>query len=117
MIREGKAEGWLQLPAEALLAWASFNEIAFSSIIPGIAVGKGGALIAREELTSQSNHADAQMPLMTVPQDLILSFERVLEHAKADQDFRELLACLEEFGRVGRRCLSFIHSCCLLIRM
>ena len=103
MIEQGKAEGWLQLPPEAFLQWATFNDIAFTSVIPGIVAGKGGALIARDHLTHQSNddNADSQNPLLTVPRDLILSLDRVREHAKVDQDFREVLACLDEFGRVG----------------
>ncbi|KAK5136555.1 hypothetical protein LTR08_002899 [Meristemomyces frigidus] len=101
MIEIGKAEGWLQLPAEALLPWASLNDIAFSSVVPGVAVGKGGALIAREDLPTHSD-GDAQPPLMAVPKDLILSLERVLEHAKIDKDFREVLSCLGDFGRTPR---------------
>ena len=109
MIQEGKADGWLQLPPEALLQWADFNGIAFGSVVPGIAEGKGGALVAREELSSLTA-GDAQRPLMTVPRDLSLSLERVLEHAKIDQDFREVLGCLGEFGRVGYvHVISFIQ--------
>lgn len=100
MIRNGKASGWLQLPAEALLPWASLNDVAFKRVEPGIAVGRGGALLASQDLPDDSDAEDPE-PLMIVPRDLILSLERVLEHAKVDKDFREVVDSMGEFGRVG----------------
>ncbi|KAK0310553.1 hypothetical protein LTR01_003706 [Friedmanniomyces endolithicus] len=96
MISEGKAAGWLQLPPEAFLPWAKLNDIAFSLVLPGVSMGKGGALLASNELNS--NHGTPQA-LITVPRPLILSLERVNEHAKVDKDFREVLESLGEFGR------------------
>lgn len=97
MIRTGRATGWLQLPPEALMPWALLNEVAFQGVVPGAAVGKGGALLAGKKLPSKNE----DLPLMTIPHDLILSLERVLEHAKVDKDFREVLDALGDLGRVG----------------
>lgn len=100
MIRRGKAEGWLQLPPEAFLPWAAINEITFDRTIPGVIPGRGGALLAKEALDAEN---DVSLVLMKVPKDLILSLERVQEHAKVDKDFREVLESLGEFGRVSAR--------------
>ena len=99
MIRRGKAQGWLQLPTEALLPWAMLNDVQFTHVVPGVAAGRGAGLLASKPLPPDAE-AEPQ-PLLTVPRDLILSLERVLEHAKVDQDFREVLESLGEFGRVG----------------
>ncbi|KAI6843817.1 SET domain-containing protein [Hortaea werneckii] len=95
MIRAGKAAGWLQLPSEAVLPWAMLNEVDFKQVVPGQAVGKGGALLAKHSSPGVSKDGE----LMSVPHDLILSLERVLDHAKADKDFRAVLEALGEFGR------------------
>ena len=99
MIRRGKTEGWLQLPAEAVLPWAMLNEVSFVLAVPGVSQDKGAALLAKEDL-----HADdtpESRLLLTVPRDLILSLERVQEQAKTDKNFREVLESLGDFGRVG----------------
>jgi hypothetical protein len=98
MISEGKAAGWLKLPPEALLPWAMLNDVDFTRVVPGAAVGRGGALLAKEDVEAAKE--DLQV-LLSVPHDLILSLDRVLEHAKIDQDFREVLESLGDFGEVG----------------
>lgn len=98
MIRCGKTEGWLQLPKEAFLPWATLNDVDLKRTIPGKIPGRGGALLAKEPLRAQ---ADESNVLMRVPRDLVLSLERVQEHAKVDKDFREVLDSLESFGRVS----------------
>ena len=109
MIRRGKVEGWLQLPINALLPWAVLNDVTFDRIIPGFAAGRGGALLAKGDLDADKNISNV---LLTVPRDLILSLERVQEHAKVDKDFREVLESLGDFGRVrfARRCLCDFQS-------
>ncbi|KAK4888388.1 hypothetical protein LTR27_012711 [Elasticomyces elasticus] len=99
MIRNGKAAGWLQLPSEASLPWARLNSIAFTHVLPGVLEGKGGALVSNADMVG-----DVEKPqtLMAVPRPLILSRERILEHAKVDQDFREVLESLGEFGTTSR---------------
>lgn len=85
------------LPQEALLPWAMLNDVDFNRTVPGVSVGKGGALLAKEGISSD----DAGKTLLTVPRDLILSLETLLEHAKVDKDFRELLDCDERYRTVG----------------
>ena len=101
MIRRGRAAGWLQLPPEALVPWAKLNDVAFTHLDPGVIAGRGAALVARTCLPDAENAGDGSQVLMTVPRDLILSLERVQEHAKVDKDFREVLESLGDFGRVG----------------
>ncbi len=105
MIRRGKTQGWLQLPQDAFLSWASLNEVTFDQTIPGSVPDRGGALLAKNDLNSNKDMSNV---LLTVPQDLILSLERVEKHAKVDKDFRELIESLGDFGRVG---LVSLHTC------
>ncbi|KAK3069051.1 hypothetical protein LTR53_012908 [Teratosphaeriaceae sp. CCFEE 6253] len=105
MIGDGKAAGWLQLPPQAFLPWAELNNVAFTHVTPGIAEGRGGALLARQHLLEDQS----PQALLTVPQALILSLERIAEHAKVDKDFREVLESLGEFGKVGR--LHIVSLC------
>ena len=77
------------------------NDISFDRVVPGIAEDKGGALLAKEDLDTDDNESRA---LLSVPRDLILSLERVQQHAKVDKDLREVLETLGDFGRV---CLTF----------
>jgi len=99
MIRDGKASGWLQLPPEAFLPWAQVNDVVFQGVSPGIATGKGAALLATDSIPSTGRDKGLQT-LMTVPRDLILWAESVHEHGKVDQDFREVLESIGDFGRV-----------------
>ncbi|KAL1297460.1 hypothetical protein AAFC00_004987 [Neodothiora populina] len=107
MILQGKTEGWLRSPVDALPVWAAFNGVSFNNIkiapIPGLE-DRGSTVVAQRQLTGGS-----EPPLMVVPQDLILSLERIREHAKADGDFRAVLEGLEDFGRTARGAiLSFL---------
>lgn len=99
MIVQGKTDGWLSLPIDTLPIWAAFNNVQFNAIkigpIPGLE-HRGSTVVAKRQL--QGGHED---PLMTIPRDLILSLERIQEHAKADSDFRAVLEGLGDFGRVG----------------
>lgn len=98
MIRRDKQEGWLQLQPEAFVAWTSLNSVSFGRVAPGNVDSRGGALLATEVLDADHDQSSV---LLTVPRDLILSIERVQEHAKVDRDYRELLESLGDFGRVG----------------
>lgn len=109
MIREGKLQGWLSLPVDTLPVWAAFNAVSFHGIEIGPLPGKedrGSTVIAQRFLKGGN-----EPPLMTIPRDLILSLERVQEHAKSDSDFRSVLDGLDEFGRVGQLnlCISYLH--------
>lgn len=109
MIRRGKSEGWLKLPPEAFLPWALYNEVTFDRTIPGVVEGRGGALLAKDDLDADS---DQSRVLLRVPRDLVLSLERVQQHAKVDKDFREVLESLVEFGRVSVLACSYLESMC-----
>lgn len=101
MIREGKLEGWLRLPIESLPSWATLNDVQFNGVTVGPQSGlenRGSTVVARERIEASD---EAVSPLMVVPRELILSLERIREHAKYDSDFREVLDCLQDFGRVG----------------
>lgn len=108
MIREGKTEGWLSLPITTLKPWASLNNVVFNGVRVGPQNGhedRGSTVVAQQSL----NDGEA-VPLMTVPRDLILSLERVQEHAKTDKDFRDVLEALGEFGRVGDAAVLSRHG-------
>ncbi|KAI9709295.1 MAG: hypothetical protein M1820_003415 [Bogoriella megaspora] len=100
MIRRGRSEGWLTLPTSALPAWSTLNNIEYDGVkvkhLPGFE-DRGSALVAQRSLVGGE-----EQPLITVPRDMVLSLELVNEHAKSDEDLRNVLACLGEFGRVGR---------------
>lgn len=106
MIRDGKLQGWLSLPVGTLPVWATFNSVSFNGVNIGPLPGKedyGSTVIAKRPL--KGGH---EAPLMTIPRDLILSLDRVHEHAKSDSDFRAVLDGLDDFGRVGAA--SFVSS-------
>lgn len=105
MIRDGKQQGWLSLPVETLPVWAALNSVAFDGVNIGPLPGKedrGSTVIAKRSL-----HGGHEAPLMTIPRDLILSLDRIREHAKSDSDFRAVLDGLDEFGRVGASSFGF----------
>jgi hypothetical protein len=106
MLRQGKSQGWLSLPSQAFTPWAHLNGVQFHDVKPGHIEGRGSALIASKAVT---NSADGAECLLTVPKDLILSLEQILEQAKVDRDFREVLESLGDFGRVGHSCSNY-HS-------
>ncbi|KAI4772218.1 SET domain-containing protein, partial [Aureobasidium sp. EXF-8845] len=100
MIRDGKQQGWLSLPVDTLPVWAAFNSVSFDGVSIGPLPGKedrGSTVIAKRSL--RGGH---ESPIMTIPRDLILSLDRVQEHAKSDSDFRAVLDGLDEFGRTAR---------------
>lgn len=103
LIRQGREDGWLRLPPEALRPWALLNGVDFTHVKPDIIAGRGAGLVATKACT---NNAEGEQRLMTVPRDLILSVERVAEQAKVDKDYREVLESLGDVGRVG----NFLHD-------
>ncbi|EMC99180.1 hypothetical protein BAUCODRAFT_120475 [Baudoinia panamericana UAMH 10762] len=107
MIAEGRSAGWLRIPSEAILPWATLNDVSFTATVPGVVAGRGAALIAKHPIPANQN--GELQTLLTVPRDLILSLERVQDHAKVDRDYREVLECLGDFGRTPRGAiLSFL---------
>lgn len=104
MLRQGKSQGWLSLPPQAFTPWAHLNGVQFHDVKPGHIAGRGSALIASKAVTNSAEGAEC---LLTVPKDLILSLEQILEQAKVDRDFREVLESLGDFGRVGHHHVSY----------
>ncbi|KAF2238054.1 SET domain-containing protein [Viridothelium virens] len=99
MIRRGRKEGWLKLPTSALPAWSAMNNITYNGVKIGHLPGyedRGSTVIAARYL-----NGGEEAPLIHVSRDMVLSLELVHDHAKSDQDFREVIAALGEFGRVG----------------
>lgn len=108
MIRHGKQNGWLRLEPDAQRTWAQFHSVDFKKVKPVSIAGRGVGLVASDTITVEES-----MPvLLTVPRDLILSWERVLEHAKVDQDYREVLESLGQFGSVGFSLSCWPYNIC-----
>jgi len=93
-----------------LRSWATLNNVLFHGIkiSPDIVTedgtNKGGGVVSTAE------HSSGDV-LLLVPNDLVLSRERVLQCAKTDQRLQELMDALGDFIEVGTREVS---SVCLL---
>ncbi|KAK4997094.1 hypothetical protein LTR66_003445 [Elasticomyces elasticus] len=77
--------------------WADFNGISIQGVRVGPLPGheeRGSTVIATRSLSGTE-----QAPLIKVPHDLVLSLTAVQQHAKVDQDFRQVLEALDDFGR------------------
>ncbi|KAH9826177.1 SET domain-containing protein 8-like [Teratosphaeria destructans] len=101
MIRDGKTSGWLTLQPEAVQTWAEINGVDFRQTKPGTAVGRGGALLAKEDIAAPKSDLENLPVLLTVPKELILSAERIREHSNIDQDLRQVLESIGDFASVG----------------
>ncbi|KAF2502253.1 SET domain-containing protein [Lophium mytilinum] len=100
MIRRGRLQGWLRRPISEFRPWAEFNGVSFNGIKIGPLPGfedRGSTIIAERELAAGKGPS-----LVVVPTDLILSLEGVNVSAKADQQLKELLDSLGQFGRTAR---------------
>jgi len=98
MIRRGRAQGWLKLPVSAIKPWADVNGIDFNGMKVGPLAGfeeRGSTIIAQRAVEGGED-----TPLMTIPQEFVLSLEYVEGQAKVDQNLRQLLAAIGDYGRV-----------------
>ena len=95
MIRRGRAEGWLSLPPSTLQLWADFNGIRSEGVRIEERPQRGCGVIAAKTLDDNAS------PLMTVPRELVLSFECVEQYAKSDKILRAVLDGLGAFGKVS----------------
>lgn len=111
MIRDGKAAGWLHLPVTVFTQWAELHDVTSRKTISiGTIPGhdhRGSTILASADIDAP---ADLSTVLMTIPRDLILSLDRIHEHAKCDQDFRLLLDALGDFGKVSHVIPAFAKS-------
>jgi len=97
---------WVQQPIDIIQPWLTFNGVKLHNAELRCIKDKGIGICASSDISSSGSH-DQQNILLSIPQDLILSRERVQEHAKVDQDFRKVLERLGEFAEVRRYSDSF----------
>ncbi|KAK3947510.1 hypothetical protein QBC32DRAFT_270632 [Pseudoneurospora amorphoporcata] len=76
------------LPIAALPAWALLNGITFPRVKIANIEGKGFGVVSDGEL-------EPEVPLMTVPNNLVLNVQAVDEYAKEDKNFKQLLDAVE----------------------
>jgi hypothetical protein len=106
LIRQGKAEGWLQADTVTIRAWLRHNGVKFCAIEPKIIDGRGTALVASEDLQSSSL---TSQEILTIPKEMVLSIETVHSHSLFDQDLKQVLESLGDWGRV---CLLLLERGC-----
>lgn len=99
IVRRGKDEGWLHLDVHGVQKWATASGIKFTNASPAHIPGRGIGLVADHSIISKRGQKPCQ--ILELTEELVLSLEAVKQHASFDQDFREVLESLGEFGRVG----------------
>jgi len=88
------------IPAEKLQPWCQLNDLTLhgvrirSNIVSEDGINKGGGLM------SDTTHRSEDV-LLSIPQDLILSTEAVLQCAKVDKHLRQLVETMEDWVQVG----------------
>lgn len=83
------------LPIEALPAWAELNNVEFHGVkISSLPDSKGSRVVATAE------HTEEGAILMRIPQELVLSLEKVWIYAKSDHHLREVLEATGDYARV-----------------
>ena len=83
------------LPIDQLPIWAELNHVDFNGVKAcSVAEGKGTGLVATWECQ------DSAM-LLSVTQDLVLSFETVWIYAKSDQHLLQVLEAVGDYSRVN----------------
>ena len=93
------------LPLGSLPAWLRLNGIDTNGVAferlgsSESGADKGNALVATENKSSSDSDAVPEV-LFRIPGDLVLSLETVHDYSKSDQDLREVLEAVGDFGRV-----------------
>jgi hypothetical protein len=77
-----------QLPITALQAYSKLNDITFLDVAVEDLGVRGFGLVAKRSLSSEDTFDTPT--LLLVPHDLVLCGEAIEEHAKVDQNFRQL---------------------------
>lgn len=101
---------YTSIPVEALQPWAQLNDVHLhglkisSNIVSEAGISKGGGLV------STISHPSEPV-LLSIPQELILSKEAVLQCAKTDKHLRILVESLEDFVQVGSDQVSPPNTC------
>lgn len=87
-------------PLEQFQQWAQLNDVQLCgiqicpNIVTADGISKGGGLL------STASHEPGDV-LLSINQDLILSKETVLQCAKFDKHFRDVIEALDDFMQVG----------------
>ncbi|KAJ5578337.1 uncharacterized protein N7459_007301 [Penicillium hispanicum] len=95
------------LPLESLPAWLRLNGISSNGVAfqrfgsADNATDKGSAIVATQDKCSKESDALPEV-LLQIPSDLLLSLDTVLDYSKSDQNLREVLEAVGEFGRTAR---------------
>jgi hypothetical protein len=97
LVQQGKAEGWLQADTATIRSWLRHSGVKFGAIEPKIIDGRGTALVASEDLQAFS---PASQEILTIPKEMVLSIETVHSHALLDQDLKQVVESLGDWGRV-----------------
>lgn len=91
---------YASVPTDQLQPWAVLNDVELRgvkispAIITDDGVDKGGGLLSTTEHESEDI-------LLSIPKDLILCKENVLQSAKTDKHLREVTEVLSDFIQVG----------------
>lgn len=91
------------ITAEELFAWGKLNGVEFhnvdvkTDITSNDGAFKGAGLVGKSDHSAIENGA----PLLSVPQDLVLSREQVERYAAIDQHLKLVLDAAGAFGRVS----------------
>ena len=83
------------LPIDQLPIWAELNHVDFNGVKTcSVAEGKGTGLVATWECQDSET-------LLSVPQDLVLSFQTVWLYAKSDRHLLQVLEAVGDYSRVN----------------
>ena len=91
---------YVSIPIEKLQLWTQLNDVTLhgvkvsSNVVSEDGTSKGGGLLSTTTHTSED-------VLLSIPQDLILSKESVLQCSKTDGHLRQLVEVMEDFIQVG----------------
>lgn len=98
MLRIARQKSLLATSSQTLDAWLQLNDVAMHDVRAERIPDKGMGLVASKAVKNSDAGAEC---LLTVPRDLILSHERVREHAKVDKDLREVIEACGELCQVS----------------
>lgn len=83
------------LPIDQLGAWIRLNNVKFNGVkITALQGNRGSGLVTTAERSTDNPL------LMTVPNDLVLSFETVWVYAKSDKHLRQVLEATGDYSKV-----------------
>ena len=78
------------LPISSLSPWCELYNVRFSGAKVEETEGKGYGLVAERDLSNEVAKS-GNLALLSVPRELVLSAEAVVEYAKVDRNLKQLL--------------------------